>query len=79
MNRRTSGTEEHSVRKDEQMAYSLACRDAGVDCSFVAEGETIEQVLTDGGAHAKEIHGYTDEQLADPELNAQLRSVVKVT
>ncbi len=61
------------------MAYSLACRDAGVDCSSVIEGETIEGVLSEGGAHAKEVHGYTDEQLADPDVIAQLRAVVKET
>ncbi len=61
------------------MAYSLACRDAGIDCSFVAEGDSIEQVLSDGGAHAKEVHEYTDAQLQDPELIAQLRAIVRET
>ena len=50
-----------------------------MDCSSVIEGETIEGVLSEGGAHAKEVHGYTDEQLADPDVIAQLRAVVKET
>jgi len=59
------------------MAYSLACRDAGIDCSFVAEGETTGKALAEGVAHVKEVHEYTDEQLRDPEVAVRLRSTVK--
>ena len=34
------------------MAYSLACRDIGVDCEYVAKGDTMEQMIADGGKHA---------------------------
>ena len=37
------------------MAYTLACRDAGVDCDFVARGETEEEVLAEGTKHIKEV------------------------
>ena len=76
---RMKQTAPHEVRKDLEMAFSLACRDAGVDCSHVVEGETIDGVLAEGGIHAKDVHGYTDEQLADPALGAQLRSLIKET
>lgn len=30
------------------MAYTLACRDLGADCPYVARGETIDEVIQDG-------------------------------
>ena len=50
------------------MAYTLACRDVGVDCDFVARDETEEQVLEEGEKHVKKVHGYTDEQVNDPKF-----------
>ncbi|MFC1899048.1 DUF1059 domain-containing protein [Chloroflexota bacterium] len=47
------------------MAYTLTCEDFGGDCPYVARGETEEEVLQDGAKHAKEVHGYTDEQIND--------------
>ena len=61
------------------MAYSLTCRDTGADCPYVARGETMEELLADAAKHAKEAHGYTDEQLNDPELIEKLKAVVKQT
>jgi len=61
------------------MAYSLVCRDTGADCSYVARGETMEELLADVAKHAKDVHGYTDEQLSDPELIEKLKAVVKQT
>ncbi len=55
------------------MAYTLACKDAGVDCPFVAEGETMDEVFANAGKHVKEVHGYTDEQLKDPETIEMLK------
>ena len=51
------------------MAYTIACQDAGITCPFVAEGETEEEVLQNATKHVKEAHGYTDEQLNDPEFH----------
>lgn len=61
------------------MAYTLACRDVAGDCPYVARGETIEEVLEDGGKHAKEAHGYTNEQLNDPKMMEQLKTLVNQT
>jgi len=36
--------------------YSLACRDAGLDCSFVAKGENKKEVLQMGMEHVKKVH-----------------------
>lgn len=61
------------------MAYSLACRDTGVDCSYVARGETEEELLQDATKHVKEVHGYTDEQLNDPKFLEESRKLIKVS
>jgi len=59
------------------MVLKLACRDLGVDCPYVAHGETIEQVMAEGARHVKEAHGYTDEQLINPEIKEKIRAVIK--
>ena len=61
------------------MAYTIACRDMGVACDFVAKGETEEEVLVKGGEHAKKVHGYTDEQLNDPKFLEEAKKVIKKT
>ena len=60
------------------MTMTLACKDMGMtECPFVARGQTMEELMNDAGKHAKEIHGYTDEQLNDPELMNTLKKVIK--
>jgi predicted small metal-binding protein len=61
------------------MAYSLACRDSGVDCPYVARGKTEEEVLQDAAKHVKEVHGYTDEQINDPKFLEESRKLIKKT
>jgi len=61
------------------MAYTLACRDAGVDCPNVAHGETAEEVLQEGFKHVKEAHGFTDEQLSDPKFIEDSKKLIKQT
>jgi len=61
------------------MAYSIACRDTGVDCSYVARGETEEELLQDATKHVKEKHGYTDEQINDPKFLEEVKKVMKKT
>ncbi|MFQ5978655.1 MAG: DUF1059 domain-containing protein [Candidatus Heimdallarchaeota archaeon] len=60
------------------MVYTLACRDAGFDCSYVAKADTKEELFQDAGKHAKEVHAYTDAQLQEPDLIEQLNSLVKM-
>jgi predicted small metal-binding protein len=60
------------------MAYTLACRDAGMPtCPFVARGKTEEEVLAQTAKHAKEVHGYTDKQLNDPKTMKQMKAIIK--
>ena len=59
------------------MAYTLACRDLGADCPYVAHGETMDEVIQDGAKHVKEAHGYTDEQLKDPKMVEEIKAAIK--
>ena len=59
------------------MAYTLACKDAGVACPFVARGKTEEEVLKEGVKHVKEVHGYTDEQVKDPKFLEESKKLIK--
>jgi predicted small metal-binding protein len=59
------------------MAYTLACRDFGTSCPYVARGETIDEVVQDAMKHAKEVHNYTDEQLSDPKTIAETKALIK--
>jgi len=59
------------------MGYTLACRDLGVDCSYVARGETMEEMQADMAGHAKTVHHYTDEQIKDPKMMEAMKAAVK--
>jgi len=59
------------------MAKTITCRDLGVDCSYVAHGETEKELIADIAKHAKEIHEYTDEQLEDPEMMKKVKAAIK--
>ena len=59
------------------MTKTVACKDLGLDCSYVARGETMEELMADGVKHGKEVHKYTDEQLNDPKMAEQIKAAVK--
>jgi predicted small metal-binding protein len=59
------------------MTMTLACRDLGTDCPYVARGETEEELMADMVKHAKEVHSYTDEQLKDPEMMKKVKAAIK--
>ena len=61
------------------MEMKLACKDfdpAGA-CPFVANGENMEELKADLFKHAKTVHNYTDEQLKDPKMLAEVNRLVK--
>ena len=41
----------------------LSCRETGLDCDFIIEGETEEQFLTLGAEHAMKVHGLKAEEI----------------
>ncbi|KAF5418962.1 MAG: DUF1059 domain-containing protein [Methanosarcinales archaeon] len=59
------------------MAYKLACKDMGIECPFVAQGKTMDELMGNAAKHGKEVHGYTDEQLKDPKMQKEIKAAVK--
>lgn len=56
------------------MSKILRCSDAGVDCSFVARGETEEELFAKALEHGKKVHGMNE---LTPELKEKMRSIVR--
>jgi predicted small metal-binding protein len=50
------------------------CRDVGVDCDFVARGETVEDVLRQCGEHARAAHGFAD---IPPEMVDKVKAAIR--
>ncbi|HEX9754982.1 MAG TPA: DUF1059 domain-containing protein [Gemmatimonadales bacterium] len=42
------------------MAKVLYCRDLGMDCDFVARGETDDEILRKAEEHAERVHGMSE-------------------
>jgi len=42
------------------MAKTVNCRDVGVDCEFVARGNTEQEVLQQCAEHARAAHGMSE-------------------
>ena len=59
------------------MTYTLACKDTGTDCPYVARGETKEEMMENAVKHVKDVHGYTDEQINDPEMQEIVKKAIK--
>jgi predicted small metal-binding protein len=41
------------------MAKVLTCREVGLDCDFVARGNSEKEILSQAAAHAQKDHGFT--------------------
>jgi predicted small metal-binding protein len=56
---------------------SINCRDVGVDCDYVAKGETEEELMKDAAEHAVKDHGYKEEEIMTPEMKEKIRSHIR--
>jgi predicted small metal-binding protein len=56
------------------MAKVISCRDVGVDCDFVARGETETDILQQCADHARSAHGMNE---IPPELVDKVRSNIR--
>lgn len=56
------------------MGKKLACRDVGVDCDFVARGNTVEEILQKARAHARKDHGFPD---IPPDLVERVKTLIR--
>jgi predicted small metal-binding protein len=52
---------------------TLTCRDVGVDCDFVAERRTEQEVMEKAAQHARADHGFTD---IPPELVDKVKAAI---
>jgi predicted small metal-binding protein len=65
------------------MGLKVECKDLekelGIEatCPFIARGENMEELTEDLWKHAKEVHGYTDEQLLSQEVTDAVKAVIK--
>ena len=61
------------------MGLTLACKDLDPksNCPYVARGETMAELTEDIGKHAKEVHGYTYEQLHTKEMMENVKAKAK--
>ena len=56
------------------MAKTICCRDAGIDCDFMATAETVDELLQQCVNHAKRAHGIEE---IPPELAARVQSAFR--
>jgi predicted small metal-binding protein len=65
------------------MGLKIKCKDLeqklGIEpaCPFIARGEDMDELTEDLWKHAKEVHGYTEEQLLSPEITDAVKAVIK--
>ena len=57
--------------------FTLSCKDQGIDCPFVAEGESKEDVLKKSMAHQVEAHGMPAEELSKMDVWQKAMPFVK--
>ena len=56
------------------MAKTVNCRDVGVNCDFVAHGETEQEVLQQCAEHARTAHGMSE---IPAELATKVRAAIR--
>ena len=56
------------------MAKTLRCRDVGMDCDFVARGNTEEEILKKAAEHARLAHNMNE---IPPELHGKVRAAIR--
>jgi predicted small metal-binding protein len=56
------------------MAKTLSCRDVGMDCDFVAKGETNEDIMLQAAEHARTAHNMNE---IPAEVADKVRSAIR--
>lgn len=57
------------------MAKVLRCRDVGMDCDFVAHGDTDEEIMQQAAEHVRVVHNMEE---VSPEVAEQVRAAIRV-
>jgi predicted small metal-binding protein len=55
---------------------SLACKDMGMDCDFVATGNTVEEVKQKAMAHAQVVHADILKTMSSPAQMAEMQKTM---
>ena len=55
------------------MSKVLKCRDVGMDCDFVAHGESEDEIMTQAAEHARKDHGM---ESIPPEVAAGVKAAI---
>ncbi len=58
------------------MTKELNCRDVGPDCDAVVVADNEDDIVDQVAAHAKSVHGMTDEQVTDPDFVAHVKNQI---
>jgi predicted small metal-binding protein len=61
-------------RERRRMMKTLTCRGVGVDCDFVAQGQTEQEVPEKARQHARQDHGFSD---IPPELEDKVKAAIR--
>ncbi|HET7319131.1 MAG TPA: DUF1059 domain-containing protein [Nitrospirota bacterium] len=56
------------------MPKVISCRDAGVDCDFVARGETEEELFRNAFEHGRKSHGMKE---IPKDLQEKMRKLIR--
>ena len=48
----------------------LSCKESGLDCEYIAEGKTVDEVLKDISEHAMNIHNMAAEDIYEENTSA---------
>ena len=56
------------------MAKTVSCRDVGMDCDFVAKGETAEDIMRQAAEHARTAHNMPE---IPPEVVDKVRGAIR--
>jgi predicted small metal-binding protein len=56
------------------MPKVISCRDAGVDCDFVARGETEEELFRNAFEHGRKFHGMKE---IPKDLQEKMRTLIR--
>lgn len=54
----------------------LNCLEMGTNCDQVVSGETTDGLITAIHGHMKLAHGYSDAEIANPELDEKIRGAI---
>jgi len=69
-----SGIPTKNPSGDINMAKTISCRDVGMDCDFVAKGETTEDIMRQAAEHARTAHNMTE---IPPEVADKVRAAIR--